>query len=276
MNRELASHKRPRCGFTLIELLVVVAIIALLISILLPALGNARAQAKDALCRSNLHQLSLANNYYADDNLGRLPYIDHTTSSSGNVTSRRQYDQLLLLFPYIKQLKMFQCPSAMGDSSTKTWEGTTTDDTLYTMIKTDTRYIQSRHWWPDINPTDYSGTKITPLNTEYYFNDWYAGAKDPTTGQAIPSVAGGAISKIPFVNYTVVMCDAYQIKKMRHGDGMQFGFLDAHVEKLAKTRYWDENWKRLGLQTPRDYDPWKNRPFYAWGLTRTGVDGAQE
>lgn len=274
-NQRLTIGRRFRHAFTLIELLVVVAIIALLISILMPALGSARAQAKDALCRSNLHQLSLATTYYSEDNLGRLPYLRHTVSPTGAVSSRRQYDQLFMLYPYVKQLKMFACPSAASESSIKSWEGSTADDTLYTTLKTDDLYLKSRHWWPEFNPTEYPGAKLTPLYTEYYFNDWYAGAKD-STGREIPQVAGGVISKIPFVNYTVVLCDAYQITKMRHGDGMQFAFLDAHVEKLPKVRFWDQGYRRLGLQTPRDYDPWKNRPFYAWGLTRTGVDGAQE
>ena len=59
---------RPRKGFTLIELLVVVSIIALLVSILLPALSKAREQAKRAVCLSNVKGLGTATVMYATDN----------------------------------------------------------------------------------------------------------------------------------------------------------------------------------------------------------------
>ncbi len=59
-------------AFTLVELLVVVAIIALLMAILLPALSMAREQAIRATCGSNLHQWGIALNIYAHDD-GRYP-----------------------------------------------------------------------------------------------------------------------------------------------------------------------------------------------------------
>ena len=61
-------------GFTLVELLVVIAIIAVLASLLLPALARARSQGQSARCIANLHQLGIAMCLYTDnDPMGRLP-----------------------------------------------------------------------------------------------------------------------------------------------------------------------------------------------------------
>ena len=62
-----------RQAFTLIELLVVVSIIALLIAILLPALGAARQSAGAVQCMSNTKQMSLANEMFADENKEHYP-----------------------------------------------------------------------------------------------------------------------------------------------------------------------------------------------------------
>lgn len=62
--------RQPR-AFTLVELLVVVAVIAVLVGILLPALGQARASARRVECGSNARQLALANEMYAEANESR-------------------------------------------------------------------------------------------------------------------------------------------------------------------------------------------------------------
>jgi prepilin-type N-terminal cleavage/methylation domain-containing protein len=76
---------RRRRGFTLIELLVVIAIIALLIGILVPALGGARAQARAIVCASRVQQLGVAITAYLNDFDNRLPQAKWPLDSTGTV-----------------------------------------------------------------------------------------------------------------------------------------------------------------------------------------------
>jgi prepilin-type N-terminal cleavage/methylation domain-containing protein len=70
----MMPRTRHAPAFTLIELLVVVAIITLLIGLLVPALSGAKATARRAICRSNLHQIGVAIHAYAGDYQGFIPY----------------------------------------------------------------------------------------------------------------------------------------------------------------------------------------------------------
>jgi prepilin-type N-terminal cleavage/methylation domain-containing protein/prepilin-type processing-associated H-X9-DG protein len=92
-----ATHQRRR-AFTLVELLVVIGIIAVLISILLPALAKARRAAQAVACNSNLRQLGAAMLMYANDNQNQLPfgYLSYTASGG---TYQLTWDKLLQ--PYI-------------------------------------------------------------------------------------------------------------------------------------------------------------------------------
>lgn len=68
------SNPNRGAAFTLVELLVVVAIIAILASLILPALSRAKSRAQGSFCLNNTHQLTIAWILYADEHNGRLAY----------------------------------------------------------------------------------------------------------------------------------------------------------------------------------------------------------
>lgn len=112
-------------GFTLIELLVVIAIIAVLMGILMPALGRVREQARETVCRSNLRGVGLGIQMYLPDNDFRMPktYSDPANNSNNGhlwytagttrllePSDNRSYWGITYL-RYVENRDVFSCPS---------------------------------------------------------------------------------------------------------------------------------------------------------------------
>lgn len=110
---------RNRRGFTLVELLVVISIIALLLSILLPALSSAREQAKRTVCKARLHQVGIATIAYTSDNrlkypMGNwfnFPYATDAEPSTSYPSVPSNHFVGTCLKPYLKQVIMLLCPA---------------------------------------------------------------------------------------------------------------------------------------------------------------------
>ena len=129
------SCRQPR-GFTLVELLVVIGIIALLISVLLPALNRARDAARTVQCLSNVRQMAIASMMFAREHRGRVQSCSHEAWMRKNDPQRLYFeygqgttgdvpkDWASALIPYLgglhtdtfetakdKLREIFRCPS---------------------------------------------------------------------------------------------------------------------------------------------------------------------
>jgi prepilin-type N-terminal cleavage/methylation domain-containing protein len=139
--RALAQQRQrlAKTGFTLIELLTVIGIIAVLASMMLPALKSSKEQAYRAVCLNNFHQIAIAIRLYVDENESRFPMRSVYEQIPGTHTYKLKDTQPALggkdaypldcftnwvpspkarpLYPYIANAQTFRCPRDKGQTS---------------------------------------------------------------------------------------------------------------------------------------------------------------
>jgi prepilin-type processing-associated H-X9-DG protein/prepilin-type N-terminal cleavage/methylation domain-containing protein len=205
------SLKRMR-AFTLVELLVVIGIIALLISMLLPALRKAREAANMTACASNIRQVMLAFRFYADD------WKDYVAFGEGSATWYTEWPTLMVNLKYIGKDSdgnysgILRCPSnyrPFGDSVYRTHFA-----------------LNYRHTfgWTGANATQ-KWSDVRHASTTVMFCDGY----DYSYAVLWPYYDGG-----------IGGLNVYTPDYRHPNRTMNVGFFDTHVESGDRFKYADE------------------------------------
>lgn len=223
-------------GFTLIELLVVIAIIAILASMLLPALSKAKAKGQATLCLSNYRQLQFCWQMYHEDFNDHLP-PNETILSGGregaNASARswlkgNAYTDIGttnieagVLFPYNKSAKIYKCPA---DKSTVRDEG---------------KIPRSR----SVSMSMYMNHNPDPLDRTCWHKS--SQIKDPPPSQAMVFVdeSEGSIENSRFYLEQPGVWIWVDFVSLRHSNGAVLSFADGHAEHW---RWLEANTMRIG------------------------------
>ena len=239
-----------RKGFTLIELLVVIAIIAILASLLLPAIGKAKSHAHRISCANNLKQIQIAWETYAGDYNGLIvTNYDLTSGPPGGetlfgwVTGHAQYDRTDdnirkgLLWPYLKAPKIYKCPA---DRST---------------VQGMPKLLRFRSYQSEESLAwGYSGDAKNPLAAGNLRKD--SDALNPAKVMGFLDVSEKSIDTASFRLLFGWTPAWYNIPGQRHSLGGNFSFIDGHVQykRWRYARRVDQSAVYGGTQPVNDHD----------------------